>query len=432
MSTETTEIVNETREVSTPSTEVNKSPFEILSTEPEFASEKKEITAPITETTVTKTAEELANEKQIADAQAIESAKHLAEKAKGLGLDEKATTEQIAEAEKKSADELKAKATELGLPVTATKEEVDAKIKAKEESNGFVTPGELETGILGAEDGTWKALALAKGYEVPEDFEESYEAFIAIDNANWEKKIQEAETKGRESAYEGLKPEVRAALEMANQIPDLSIEEVLSPTIKLDSFLKLGKEELIREEIKASNPEYTEEMVDIEMQRIKDNKQEDTYDQMIRLNLNKQREQIQGIQKQRIQEYQAKSQEAKVAAEKSRIDQVSKVLDRDLTFLDKKLTDIDRQYLRNKINEGAINSLLNNPEKLARAIMMDEFYDKGIKSYENRVRERLLVDQKKSLHNVPHTNTSTQQNTVVVQKPIDNQWDILKDDFGVK
>ena len=314
MSTETTEIVNEVREASTPSTEVKASPFDILSTEPVFATEGKEITTPKEETTVTKTAEEIAAEKEIADAKAAESAKALSEKAKGLGLDEKATLEQVTEAEKKVADELKTKATELGLPVTATKEEIDAKIKENEENDGFVTKSELETGLLGAEDGTWKAVAMAKGYEIPEGFEDSFEAFTALDNANWEKKIQEAEQRGKESAYEGLKPEVRAALEFANQTPDLSLEEVLSPTLKLDSYLKLGKEELIREEIKASNPQYTEEMVDIEMQRIKDAKQEDTYDQMIRMNLNNQKVQLQELQKQRIQEYQNKAQELKVAA----------------------------------------------------------------------------------------------------------------------
>ena len=99
-----------------------------------------------------------------------------------------------------------------------------------------------------------------------------------------------------------------------------------------------------------------------------------------------------------------------------------KALDRVPSFLDKNLTQTDRQYLTNKINEGAVNALLNNPEKLARAITMLEFHDKGIQSYENRVREKLLVEQKKTLHNTPTDITKGAANQTVITNLIINWY----------
>jgi len=424
-----TNVTDTSREANASNDGVKEVGIDFLSTIPEFASEKKE--TPVTNTeTVTQTPEEIAAAKETQDSVKAEETKLFVEKAKLLGLEENATKEQVQAAEQKIADDFKAKAIELGLPETATPQEIEAKISETTKNEGFVTESELNTGLLDAEDGTFKALLLSKGIEVPADFKEDFESYLAVENQNIEKIRQEAENKGKESAWANLKPEIRAALELANQIPDLSIEQVLNPTIKIDNYLKMDKETLIRADIKAGNPDFTEEMVDIKYQQIKDANREDAVDGMIRMELNKQRLQQQEFHKQKIQEYQGKIQDSKVAADKEKIDQVSKALDRDLTFLDKKVSDIDRQFLRKRISEGAIDQLLSNPEKLARAIMMDEFYEKGIKGYENRVREKVLLDHKKQLHAIPNTDKGSINSTVVPRKPNNEINDILKEDFG--
>jgi hypothetical protein len=413
---------------------VVKSQFDILETEPIFASEEKPVKPTEPNTTITQTPEELAAAKEIADKAILDAQTGLATKAKEYGLPETATAEEVIAHETKIAGELKVKAVELGLPETATKEEVLAAEKAKNEPEGFVKPEELATGLLGAEDGTWKAMMLANGHEVPADYteEKGFEAFTLAEQTKHKAEIEKAKTEAQESVLATLKPELRAAIELANAMPDMSIEQILNPTLQIDSWLKLGKEELIREEIKASNPDFTPEMVDIKMQEIKDTNKVDIRYDMIKIGLEKDRVQIQEFQKQKIQEYQNKQTQEKSATEKGKIEQVSKALDRVPSFLDKKLTDIDRQYLRKKIEEGAINDLVSNPEKLAKAITMMEFYDKGVTSYENRVREKLLLEHKKALHNTPTTTTTRGANQVVVTKPITNQFDILKEEFGEK
>lgn len=422
--------------------EVKTDPFAILETEPIFTTEDKGSTAKTVDLNLTLTPEELAAKKTADDAKIAEEATALVNKAKELGLAETATKEEITAAETKIADDLKAKKIELGLPETATKEEITAAELKKAESQGFTTEDELKTGLLGAKDGTWKAMMLAKGYEIPEDFnkdwndkvdeEKGFEVFTQLEEAKWKAEIEKAKTEAQESVLTTLKPELRAAIELANAMPDMTLEQILSPTLQIDNYLKLDKEELIRAEIVASNPKYTPEMVDIEMQKIKDGNQIDIIDSKIRIDLQSQREGIKNLHTQRIQEYQNRQLQEKTAAEKGKIEQVIKALDRVPTFLDKNITHTDRQFIANKINGGLITDLVNNPEKLAKAAIMLEFYDKGITSYENRVREKLLLEHKKTLHNTPVTTTGGGANTTVVTKPIENQFDILKADFGEK
>lgn len=417
-------------------TEVKADPFAILETEPIFASDEKggvAATKPVTETTVTKTEQELADEKAAADKQAAESATQLATEAKELGLAETATKEEIDSAKLKVADELKVKAKELGLAETATKEEITAAELKKAETEGFVTQDEVNTGILGAEDGTWKAVMLAEGLNVPDDYteEKGFELYKQAETAKWQVEIEKAKAEVQESMFAKLKPDVAAALELANSIPDMSLEQILSPTIRIDNYLKLDKEALVRADLEATFKDMKPEMIDLKMQEIKDANQLDIRDEMIRIELNKNKTDIQNFHTQKIQEYQAKQLQEKSAAEKGKIEQVIKALDRVPTFLDKKITQTDRQFISNKINNGLITDLVNNPEKLAKAAIMLEFYDKGIASYEDRVREKLSLEHKQKLHNTS-TVTAGGANQVVTTKPITNQFDILKEDFGEK
>ncbi len=436
--TQTTETVIEKQgePVITPTPEV-KDNWAILETEPTFKSDENGSTAKSDiDLNLTITPLEQEEKTRLETETKAKEAEALVTKAKELGLAETATADEIKQAETKIADELKTKAVELGLLETATKEEIAAAELKKTETEGFVTEDEVNTGLLGAKDGTWKALMLAEGLTIPEDFntgwnekldeEKGFEIYKQAETAKWEAVIEKVKVETQEGVFSKLKPDVATALELANAIPDLTLEQIIAPTLTIDNYLKLGKEELIREDIKLSNPEYTQEMIDVEFQKIQDANQVDLLDSKIRIDLNKEKTNIQNFQQQKIQEYQNRQIQEKSTAEKAKIEQVIKALDRVPSFLDKNLTQTDRQFLTNKINSGAVNDLLSNPEKLARAITMLEFHDNGIKSYENRVREKLLVEQKKTLHNTPETITKGAANTVVVTKPIENQFDILK------
>jgi hypothetical protein len=425
-------VVNKSGEPTpTPTPDVKNDPFAILETEPVFKSDDTGSTAKTeVDLNLTITPQEQADKDKLEADNKVKDAEALVAKAKELSLPETATPEEIKAAETKIADELKAKAVELGLPETATKEEISAAELKKTETEGFVTEDEVKIGLLGAEDGTWKALMLAKGLEVPADYKEEngFDVYEKAETAKWQAEIEKAKTEAQESVFSKLKPDVATALELANAIPDLTLEQIITPTLTIDNYLKLGKEELIREDIRLSNPEYTPEMIDVEMQKIKDSNQLDLLDSKIRIDLNKEKVNIQNFQQQKIQEYQTRQLQEKSTAEKAKIEQVIKALDRVPSFLDKNLNQTDRQFLANKINSGAVNDLLNNPEKLARAITMLEFHDKGMQSYENRVREKLLLEQKKTLHNTPTTVKTGGANQVVTKKPITNQFDILKEE----
>ena len=286
----TTLEVNEQREAVTTTTEVKPDPFAILETEPIFASDEKSSAAKSTaDLNLTITPQELEEKNKVEETVKAEAQTQLIEKAKGLGLPETATEVEIKEAETKIADELKTKAVELGLSETATKEEISAAELKKTESEGFVTEGELGTGLLGAEDGTWKALMLAEGLEVPTDYseEKGFELYKQAETAKWTAEIEKAKAQVQETVFAKLKPDVAAALELANAMPDMTLEQILTPTLQIDNWLKLDKEQLIRAEIEVSNPKYTSEMVDIEMQKIRDANQIDLIDSKIRIDLQK-------------------------------------------------------------------------------------------------------------------------------------------------
>lgn len=369
--------------------------FDLLETIPEFATEesnalREEVENKKTES-VTKTQEEIDAEKEQTEAdKALEAGKEGEEK------------------------------TDENQESTQTEEE------------GFVSKDELEGKTDEGQDGTFKYLAEQLGYEVPADFkeEEGFTAFKALQQAEMAKVKESSFNEGKESVFSTLRPDVRAALELAQNYGELTLQEIVQPTIEIDNFLKMSDAELVREELKAANPKWTDDILDREMEMLseKDGAVEHNAAK-IRATLEQSKEEIQLEHTAKLTKYQEMAQQAKLQDRQKEVESLKTALDRVPTFLDKKLTDTDKQFLIQKAQAGYLEQLKNDPDRLAKAMLFDQFGEKGLKHYRDRVAQEVRLEHKANLHNVPPTKDGTGNRTVVT-KPITNQWDVLDKEFG--
>lgn len=358
--------------------------------------------------------------------------------------DTESNAETVTETKKEEADvtqtaeEKEQAATEAANTETTTEEKKpETEEKTTEESSenkeeGFVTEEELKGTQTEPEDGTFKALAAELGYEIPAEFKEDFESFKQIHEAELAKVKESSLKEGAESVYASLKPEVRAAIELAQAYGDLSLEQIVRPTLEIDNFLKMSNEELVREEIKASHPNWTAEMIDTEMTLLgeKDGVLEHKAN-VIRKDLELSKTEIQETHNAKLKEYHSQAEQAKLQQRQGEIDQIKTVLDRETTFLDKKLTDTDKQYLLRELQAGYLEDLKNNPERLVKAMLYDKFGEKGLAHYKDRVLQSLREDLAKQQHNVPPTKVGNASKPVVT-KPMSSQFDILNKEFGEK
>lgn len=301
---------------------------------------------------------------------------------------------------------------------------------AETEEEGFVSKDELEGNTDESQDGTFKYLAEQLGYEVPAEFNEDFESFKALQEAKMNEVKESSFNEGKESVFSTLRPEVRAALELAQNYGELTLQEIVQPTIEIDNFLKMSDAELVREELKAANPKWTDEIVDREMEMLSEKEGAIEHAAAkVRATLEQSKEEIQLEHTAKLTQYQEMAQQAKLQDRQKEVESLKTALDRVPTFLDKKLTDTDKQFLIQKAQAGYLEQLKNDPDRLAKAMLFDQFGEKGLKHYRDRVAQEVRLEHKANLHNVPPTKDGTGNRTVVT-KPITNQWDVLDKEFG--
>lgn len=342
--------------------------------------------------------------------------------------------EKQAKADQEAADKLAedAKKAAEGGENNEEGKEGEEKPADTEEEPSFVSEEELKGQGEEAQDGTWKYTIEQLGYQVPEGFkeEDGFETFKAVTQAEIAKVRESSLNEGKESVFGTLKPDVRAALELANS-SELSLEQIVQPTIEIDNYLRMSNEELVRAELKAANPKWTDEILDREMALI--NEKEEMMEHSaakIRASLEQDKEQIQIAHTQRLKQYQESAQQIKLQERQKELDQVKQALDRVPEFLGKKLNDAERQHLVQKAQAGYLEELKSNPERLVKAMLFDTYGEKGLKYFEDRVTQKVKVEHAKHLHNVPGQGKETVANRTIPAKSTKNNFDILDKEFG--
>jgi len=299
------------------------------------------------------------------------------------------------------------------------------------EEEGFVTDEELSGGNTEtAEDGTWKALAMAEGLQVGEDFEESFEAYQALREADITSKIESAKQEAIQAVLSNMPPELAMAVELANSNPELSIQDILQPTLQIEAYLKLDDAALLRADIEAANPDWTTEMIDTEMQLIDEKGLIKHNADKIRVALNRDKTAIQENYNNKILAHKEQAERGKVIQKQEEVNRIKQALDRVPMFFDKKLTDKDKQFLNSKLDTGYLDELRQNPERLIKAMLYDQFGEKAQAYYKDRVRQEVLSELAKKQHNVPTTTGKTANVTVVTKPSTGNNFDALDKEFG--
>jgi len=344
-----------------------------------------------------------------------------AEKAITITPEETAAANEQSEADKANVTEPKPE----GEAATA-----DATTTTTEATEGFFTKEEAENGLAPeVEKGSWKEEALARGYDVPADFKDDFESFSALQEQDIAKKLEETAIKAREDVFAGLKPELRQAIELAQAYEDITLQDILQPTLQIEQYLKMDNEALVRADMEARNPKFTKEMIDVEMQILTDKGLVDHTANVIKVGLEEDKTAIQAEHNNKIKAYQEQSLLNKQAQKDKAISQLNSAIDKAQSFFDKTLTDTDKQVLKAQ-SASFLEELNSNPDKLAKAMLYDKLGERGEKYFKDKVRGEVLAELAKKQYNVPTATQGQAANRTVTTKLPASNFDLLDKEFG--
>ncbi len=321
-------------------------------------------------------------------------------------------TEATAKAEKETFD---AKVKELGLPETATKEEVEIAEKAKSEKalleeEGFTKKEEVENLGKPSENG-WVEWAKDRGYgELKEDTEE---AANALEKSYWEGKIEEAKAEVSEEKFlSKYSPETRARLELLNS--GMTEEQINAPFQQIEKFKAMDGAQLVRASIELEHPNWSKEVVDKEMEILANDGKVEHEEQKIRIQLDEMATEIKNDFSNRVAKYKEEQGKVSEVQKQKELSTIKTALDKVPEFIGKKVTETDKQYLLNKLSNGYLETLKNNPDKLIKAAMFDEWGEKGLEYYKANVLSKITTEAAKKQANVPTVDAQSSATKAVV------------------
>lgn len=336
---------------------------------------------------------------------------------------EETKPEPTAEEKAKEVETLKAEAKELGLPETATKEDVAAaKLVAEPKSLEFKLD-DIQNVPQEYEDGTFKALAknlynVDLADETPEAFQKAFvprEEFEKVQNITLD------------SLLSTLNPEVATDIKLMQM--GWSREQVLAPTREIEQYLSLDDAALIRADLEAQG-DLTPEIIDNKMENLaaEPQKMKLAADEM-RILLNREKNQIIENRKQTLQKYESDKQAAILHQQKQERNQVTDALNNVSTFMGVPVTKEVKEAFVKKYNNGLYDTELNSPAGKAQFIFQREMGEKLTKHIQNKASEAAKMEVTKKLLNVPPVQTGAGQRVDTSKQPTDNPWGAVSEDF---
>lgn len=349
---------------------------------------------------------------------------------------EKAETDKVAnEAKtKEEADALAVKAKELGLDEKATKEQIEAaeKLKADAEPKPIeFTETDITAPVLEPEDGSFLALMKARGHEITKDTPDTWEEFEAKENAKWQGEIEKAKAITKDVVLADFTPEARAVVDLLNS--GVTIEQIYEPVRMINELKKLDGPELVRRDLEGrvdaqGNREWTDDEIDKKIEMLAKDGNLDLVEKEIRLFLNKQESTIKQEHTQKLQQYQQQKTAALQHQKEQETAQFQKALNTVSEFMGGKVSDGLKQAILQKHNAGAYDNVLNSSEAKVKLLLYEELGAKAIKHIENTFFEKGRDTYAKKLSNVPPIQKESGGRVV----PKDNQlgnWDAAINDF---
>lgn len=303
-----------------------------------------------------------------------EETEALKTKAKGLGLEETATKEQIEAAETAKAD---------------TEWKLDEVVKSPEEEN----------------DGTWKGLieTFELG-EVPADYseEKGFEVVQDLFNKKLDAVKNEALSEAKFDRYvdvpENIRPEAEMIVELMKS--GQTIEQITAPLLELAQYEAMSKEELVRSYLLGKN-KGDEEVANLLMEEAVANGKVDVYHKAAKIELDNIKQSLNGQRQQQVEIYknnQKQIQEQRTNQENLKL---KVALDRVPEFLGKKLPDNLKSQLAGELQTEAYRNMPGTPEQKVKYFLFNKFGDTAMKNFQDRALEKVVVEHKQNIHNVP-------------------------------
>ncbi len=305
-------------------------------------------------------------------------------------------------AEEKTA--LIAEAKELGLPETATKEEVE-KFKADKTAE---TTWKIDDKVVSPEeqnDGTFKGLAEALELgDLPADYseEKGFETVQSLLNAKYETIKADAIKEASLDRFVDVPEAHRGEAEMLVELmkTGLTLEKINEPFMQLAAYKALSKEEQVRDRL-MNRFKGDEEVVDLKMQKLVEDGQLDLEHRAIQLEIAEYEEQLKQGRQHEIEKFknnQRQIQAQKVNQENTKL---TIALDKVQEFLGKSLPSEVKAQLKNELLTDQYRNMPGSAEEKV-DYFLDRKFGKTARAYfKDKVLGDLALKNKQEGHNVP-------------------------------
>lgn len=293
--------------------------------------------------------------------------------------------------------------TDLGLTEGATKEQIEeAKVKAEEAKKADTWTLDTVQEVVKEQEGLgWKELANTfaekAGVEVPAEIADTEEAYLQFQIDTINKIREEAQKYNIDQELSKFTPEQRLIIDLNKA--GVSIQEYNKPFVEVAQLKALDDTALVRRSYEIQ-PGWTEEMVEVQMQKVIDSGHLSVEAQIARTKLDNYEKSIITAHQEQLQQYTVQQQQVQAQKRNQEAARVKIALDKVPTFMGRKIDDKVKDFVFQELTSGKYDNMPGTPEEKVDYAYYKMLGKKGIEHMRARVLEELTLEQAKKQHNV--------------------------------
>lgn len=289
-----------------------------------------------------------------------------------------------------------------------------------------VKPLELTLETTEPEEGSWLAVAKAKGLEITEDSVEAYDEAII---KPYIEKLEAIQTKKVEEYLTDVDPKIRMQIELNKA--GLSFEEINAPLENIAKFLSLDDTALYREDLLARYSKAAPEWIDAEVEKAVESGQVSHEATRIRLELDAVKAGINEERNQIIEKYKANKDNFLTSQRNEEVASVTKAMNDMSSLMGKTIPEDIRKQLGVNYSKGEYDQLLKDPQVIAEFIAYKKLGQQITKNIETESFNKGKLEQAKKLHNTPPVTTGGAGSQLVAKTGDGNLDNLTAADFGM-
>jgi len=289
-----------------------------------------------------------------------------------------------------------------------------------------VKPLELTLETTEPEEGSWLAVAKAKGLEITEDSVEAYDEAII---KPYVEKLEAIQTKKVEEYLTDVDPKIRMQIELNKA--GLSFEEINAPLENIAKFLSLDDTALYREDLLARYSKAAPEWIDAEVEKAVESGQVSHEATRIRLELDAVKANIDEERNQIIEKYKANKDNFLTSQRNEEVASVTKAMNDMSSLMGKTIPEDIRKQLGVNYSKGEYDQLLKDPQAIAEFIAYKKLGQQITKNIETESFNKGKLEQAKKLHNTPPVTTGGAGSQLATKTGDGNLDNLTAADFGM-